>query len=48
MFVGCLLLCLRLLGDAIALLIALATGASRVAGEAPDRDKIVDIAEDMP
>jgi TRAP-type C4-dicarboxylate transport system permease small subunit len=48
MFVGCLLLCLRFLGDAIALLIALATGASRVAGEAPDRDKIVDIAEDMP
>jgi TRAP-type C4-dicarboxylate transport system permease small subunit len=48
MFVGCLLLCLRFLGDAIALLIALATGASRVAGEAPDRDKTVDIAEDMP
>jgi hypothetical protein len=48
MCVGCFLLCLRLAGDAVALLIALLTGATRVAGESPERDKITDIAEDMP
>lgn len=49
MLIGCVLLCLRLAADAVALLFALLSGSPpRVAGEAPERDKITDIAEDLP
>lgn len=48
MFIGCVLLCLRLVSDAVSLMIALLGSSSRVAGESPDRDRVVEIAEDLP